>query len=153
MKRADRIFALISLGLSCWLILESFKYDYMTTYTPGPGFHPFWLGICLGLLSFVLLFNTFRRKESKKDGETGLPGRKALLRAGLILLITAGLVFFMTKIGFILAAFVFIAVILIVMERFSMIKGILYSVVLSGSIFLIFRYWLNVDLPKGWLGL
>ncbi len=148
MKRADRIFAFISLGLSCWLILESFKYDYMTTYTP-------WLGICLGLLSFALLFSTFGRKDGKQDKEAGHPrtGKKALLRAGLILLITAGLVFFMTKIGFILAAFVFIALNLIVLERFSIIKGILYSTALSGAIFLIFRFWLNVDLPTGWLGL
>lgn len=154
MKRADRIFAFICLGLSIWLIIESLNYDYMTTYTPGPGFHPFWLGITLGLLSLFLLFNTFRRKEKgKKDQETKLPGNKALQRLGLILLTMAGLTFFMTKIGFILAAFLYIALVLIVLEKYSIAKGILYSVILSGAIFLIFRHWLNVDLPKGWLGL
>ena len=82
-----------------------------------------------------------------------MPAGKALLRLGLILLITAGLVFFMMKIGFVLAAFVFIALILIVLERYTILKGVLYSCILSGALFLIFRYWLNVDLPKGWLGL
>lgn len=154
MKRADRIFAFICLGLSGWLILESFRYDYIVGYTPGPGFHPFWLGVCLGLLSLFLVIDTIRRKDGKKeDKEAKLPEGKALLRIGLILLITAGLCFFMTKIGFVLAAFVFIALVLIVLERFSIFKGILYGVILSGSILLIFRYWLNVDLPKGWLGL
>jgi putative tricarboxylic transport membrane protein len=154
MKRADRIFAFICLGLSCWLIIESFKYDYMTFYTPGPGFHPFWLGVALSLLPLFLLVDTFRRKDRKKeDNETKLPGEKALLRAGMILLITAGLAFFMMKIGFVLATFVFITVILIALEKYSIFKGILYSALLSGTIFLIFRYWLRVDLPKGWLGL
>jgi putative tricarboxylic transport membrane protein len=154
MKRADRIFAFICLGLSCWLILESFRYDYMTYYTPGPGFHPFWLGVCLSVLSLFLLFDTFRRKDSKKeDKETKLPGGNVLLRAGMILLITAGLAFFMMKIGFVVATFAFIAVILITLEKYSIFKGILYGAILSGAIFLIFRYWLNVDLPRGWLGL
>ena len=154
MKRADRIFAFICVGLSVWLILESVRYDYMVGYTPGPGFLPFWLGVSLGLLSLFLVIDTIRRRDVKKeDKETKLPEGKALLRIGLILLITAGLCFFMTKIGFVLAAFVFIALVLIVLERFSIFKGILYGVLLSGSILLIFRYWLNVDLPKGWLGL
>jgi putative tricarboxylic transport membrane protein len=153
MKRADRIFAFICLGLSGWLILESFRYDYMAGYTPGPGFLPFWLGVSLGLLSLFLVFDTFRRKGRMEEKEPKPMGEKAVLRIGLILLITAGLCFFMTKIGFVLATFVFIALVLIVLERFSIFKGILYGVILSGSILLIFRYWLNVDLPKGWLGL
>lgn len=154
MKKADRIFAFISLALSCWLVIESLNYDYTTDYTPGPGFLPFWLGICLGLLSLFLLFDSLRRGDAKGEGkETKMPAGKALLRLGLILLITAGLVFFMMKIGFVLAAFVFIALILIVLEKYPIVKGVLYSILLSGALFLIFRYWLNVDLPKGWWGL
>ena len=76
MKKADRIFAIICLGLSGWLIQESFKYDYMTMYTPGPGFHPFWLGICLGLLSLYLIFDTFRRKEAKEERNPICRGRR-----------------------------------------------------------------------------
>ena len=76
MKKADRIFAFICLGLSGWLILESFKYDYMTTYTPGPGFHPFWLGICLGLLSLYLVYDTFRRREAKEEAKTRYAGEE-----------------------------------------------------------------------------
>ncbi len=152
MKKADRIFALIGLGLSAWLIAESLKYDYMTTYTPGPGFHPFWLGICLGLLSLFLIFGTFRRKDEEEEKKSYLPGKKALVRVGLILIITAGMAVGMTRLGFVLSTFVFIALILLVLEKFNIVKSVFYSALLSGAIFLLFRSWLNVDLPQGWLG-
>ncbi|MDP1991915.1 MAG: tripartite tricarboxylate transporter TctB family protein [Syntrophales bacterium] len=152
MKKADRIFALICLGLSGWLIQESFKYDYMTMYTPGPGFHPFWLGICLGLLSLYLLFDTFRRRETKEEGQSYLPGRKGLIRVGLICLITAMLALLMTHLGFVLSSFIFIVLTLFILEKFKIVKSIFYGAVMSGAIFLIFRYWLDVDLPKGWFG-
>jgi putative tricarboxylic transport membrane protein len=152
MKKADRIFALIGLGLSAWLIAESLKYDYMTTYTPGPGFHPFWLGICLGLLSLFLIFSTFRRKDTEEEKRSYLPGKKALVRVGLILIITTGMAVGMTRLGFVLSTFVFITLILLILEKFTVVKSILYSTLLSGAVFLIFRTWLGVDLPRGWLG-
>ena len=153
MKRADRIFAFIGLVLSCWLVFESLKFDYMTTYTPGPGFHPLWLGVCLGLLSLALMADTFRRRGNLKDEEKGLPGGKSLLRVGLILLFTAGFALSMTTLGFIPTVILFVFLVLFVLERYSLFKSILYSGIMSGAIFLIFRYWLNVALPKGWLGL
>ena len=153
MKRADRIFAYIGLGLSVWLIVESFKFDYMTTYTPGPGFHPFWLGVCLGLLSLFLLANTFWRRGDKDDEKKRMPGRKALFRVGLILLFTAGFALSMTGLGFVLTVAVFVFLILFVLEHYTLFKSILYGIIMSGVIFVVFRFWLDVDLPKGWLGL
>jgi len=153
MRRADRVFGFICLGLSIWLILESRNYDYMTTFTPGPGFHPFWLGVLLAVLSACLLGDTFRRRGAGEDGGAGLLGKGALLRAGSILLITAGLAFFMTRIGFVPASFLFVTLTLAVMEQYSIFKSVACGALLSAAIALIFRYWLNVDLPRGWLGL
>lgn len=153
MRKGDRIFAIISLGLSVWMIHESLKYDYLTTYTPGPGFHPFWLGICLGLLSLALLFNTFLREKRKEDESGRLPGKKSLFRVGLILLFTGGLALCMTILGFVPAVALFVFVILFVLERYTLFKSILYGILMSGAVLLIFRVWLDVDIPKGLLGL
>ncbi len=153
MRRADRVFAVICMGLSAWLILESRKYDYMTTFTPGPGFHPFWLGIILGLLSLGLLCDTFRRGRGTHDKEGRLLEKGAVLRAGLILIVTTGLALAMTKIGFTLASFLFVVVVLRVLEKYGIFKSVAYGVAVSGALYLIFRAWLNVDLPRGWLGL
>ena len=69
MRKADRIFGVIGLWLALWAYLESRKFDYMTEFTPGPGFMPFWVGVVLAVLSFYLLFDTFTRKPSEKDNE------------------------------------------------------------------------------------
>jgi len=153
MRKGDRIFAVIGLALSLWMILESLKYDYLTTYTPGPGFHPFWLGICLAVLSLFLLFNTILRKGSKEDEERRLPGKKSLLRVCLILLFTAGLALFMKTLGFVFTVALFVFVILFVLERYTLFKSVLYGLLMSGAVLLIFRVWLDVDLPKGLIGL
>ena len=86
MKKADRIFGLIGLGLSLWCYLESTRLTYKTEFTPGPGFMPFWVGVVLALLSCYLLFDSFIRKPSGKDDAKLLPATHALLRVGAILL-------------------------------------------------------------------
>ncbi len=153
MKKGDRIFAVIGLALSLWMILESLKFDYMTTYTPGPGFHPLWLGICLALLSLALLLNTFVRKGSKEDQEGRLPQKKSLRRPALILLFTAGFAATMTTFGFVLTVVFFVFLTLFVLEHYTLFKSILYGILMSGAVLLIFRLWLDVELPKGLLGL
>ncbi|MDI6726487.1 MAG: tripartite tricarboxylate transporter TctB family protein [Smithellaceae bacterium] len=152
MRKGDRIFGVICLGLSLWLILEANRFDYIVRYTPGPGFLPFWLGISLGLLSLYLIVKTFLRKNSK-DYDTGrLPGRKSLHRVGFILLFLAGFTFFMTTLGFTLTVLFTVALMLLLLENYSIWKSMMYGLMFSGFTFLIFRYWLEVDLPKGLVG-
>ena len=43
MNKSDRVFSVICLGISLWLILESTKYNYTVKYTPGPVPPPFWM--------------------------------------------------------------------------------------------------------------
>lgn len=153
MRKGDRVLGLIGLGLSLWLIWEASRFDYMTQYTPGPGFHPFWLGVCLGLLSLYLLFDTFKRKLDKEYEKKCLPGRKSLTRLGLILLLTTAFALSMGTLGFVLTTFAFIVLILAVLEGYNVFRSIVYGTFFSVSIFFIFRWWLEVDLPRGWLGL
>ena len=153
MRKGDRIFAFICLGLSFWLIWESRKFDYTTRYTTGPGFLPLWLGVCLALLSLSLLFNTFKRKQDKEDKKSRLPGKKSLFRVGLILLFTAGFAFSMTALGFVFTVALFVFGILFALERYTLLKSLFYGLIMSGAVFLIFRCWLDIELPKGLLGL
>jgi len=152
MREGERGFGLICLGLSLWLIIEANKFDYRMMYTPGPGFLPFWLGVSLGMLSLYLIVHPFFQKNRKEPKAKILPGWKTLLRVGLILLIFSGFILLMTTLGFSLAVFVSVALILFVLEAYGMARSIIYGILYSGLFFLIFRYWMGVDLPKGWVG-
>ncbi len=153
MRKADRIFGVICLGLALWSYLESTKFDYMTEFTPGPGFMPFWVGVVLAILSFYLLFDTFRRKGGKKDDANLLPEKHALYRVGFILLMLFGVKFTMNTLGFPLTLFVFTTVILLILEKYSIIKSVGYGIAYAAVTWFVFEYVLTMGFPKGFLGI
>ena len=152
MRKADKYFGIICLGISLWLILEGLRWDYTVGFTPGPGFLPVWLGVIMGVLSLSLVFNAFKREAAKDDYKKIFPGKHGIYRVGLILLIFAGFAIIVETVGFELTVFIFVALILTVLEGYKMGKSIFYGVAFSGSLFLIFRYWMEIELPRGFLG-
>jgi hypothetical protein len=153
MRRADRIFGVIGLGLSLWCYLESTKFTYMARFTPGPGFMPFWVAVVLALLSGYLIYNSITREPSKRDEKKILPGAHALRRVATILLLLFGVKFSMPVLGFPLTLAVFTAVILLILERYSIVKCIGYGVAYAAATWFIFEYLLSMGFPKGWLGI
>jgi len=153
MKKGDRVFSIICMGLSLWLILESRRFDYLSKFGPGPGFLPFWLGIILGLIALFAFVNTFRWKRKYEGDEPRLPGWGSLKRVGIIMLIMAGFALFVNSLGFILTMFFFVTILLFVLEGVGFLKSLFYGLTFSASVFLIFRYWMELDLPKGLLGI
>lgn len=153
MKKGDRVFAIICMGLSLWLIIEALQFDYLSEFGPGPGFEPFWLGVFLAILSISLFINTIRRKAGEEDEKSRLPGWKSLGRVGLILLIIAGFALSFNTLGLVLTVFLFVATILYTLEKISILKSIFYGIMFSASVFLIFSYWMDINFPKGFLGI
>jgi len=153
MIKADRIFAVIGLALSLWCYLESTKFNYMTEFTPGPGFMPFWVGIVLAVLSCCLIYDTTRRKPSAKDHKKLLPENHALFRVGLIMVMLFGVKFSMNILGFPLTLVLFTTVILTLLEKYSILKSVGYGIAYAGVTWLIFEYILSMGFPKGLLGI
>ena len=153
MRKADRIFGIIGLGLSLWCYLESTKFHFMTQFTPGPGFMPFWVGVALAILSTCLLLDTFKRKPGKHDEKRILPEKHALIRVATILLLLFGVKFSMNILGFPLTLAVFTAAILCILERYSMLKSVGYGIAYSAVTWFIFEYILAMGFPKGFLGI
>ena len=149
MNKGDRVFSIICFGLSLWLILESFKYDYTVKYTPGPGFLPFWLGVVLAIFAIAQMIETFKRKGLAEVHQSRLPPVSSLYRIGLIMIITTGAAIVMNSLGFVLTVFLFVFVILFVLEGVNIIKSFVSGLIFSGCIFLIFQYWMEIELPRG----
>jgi hypothetical protein len=153
MRKADRIFGIIGLGLSFWCYLESTKFHYMTRFTPGPGFLPFWVGVALAILSCYLIYDTFRRTPSKQDNKKILPEKHALVRVGGILLLLFCVRFSMPILGFPLTLAVFTTAVLFVLERYSLVKSLGYGIAYATATWFIFEYILAMGFPKGLLGI
>jgi putative tricarboxylic transport membrane protein len=153
MKKGDITFSVICLGLSLWLILESQKFSYFSKFGIGPGFFPFWLGIILCAFSLFKFTLTVVKKKDQEGNEPCLPGWRSLGRLGLIMLIMAAFALSMKSLGFMLTVFLFVSIILFVLEGDSALKSIFYGAMFSAAVFLIFQYFLEVDLPKGLLGI
>jgi len=153
MRRADRIFGLICLGLSVWSIVEGLRFDFRTKFTPGPGFSPVCVGVVLGLFALWLIFNSYMRKGEEEDEKPILPGWAALRRVGLLFLILVGYTAVLFPVGFFIATWAMVFLILFLLEEYSPVKSVLYSVLFSGVTILVFQKWMEVRLPKGWLGL
>ena len=153
MKKGDITFSVIGMGLSLWLILESQKFAYASKFGIGPGFFPFWLGIILAAFSLFRFILCFKEKYDAEEIKPRLPGWRALGRLGLIMLIMAGFALVMSSLGFIATVFLFVFAILFVLEGDRLLKSIFYGVMFSAAVFLIFRYWMEVDLPTGLLGI
>ena len=153
MKKGDLVYSVIGMGLSLWLMLESQKFAYASKFGIGPGFFPFWLGIVLAGFSLFRFILCFKEQYNAEEMRPRLPGLRSLGRLGLIMLIMAGFALVMNGLGFILTVFFFVSVILYTMEGDSILKSIFYGVMFSAAVFLIFRYWLEVDLPTGLLGI
>jgi putative tricarboxylic transport membrane protein len=153
MRKADRIYGVIGLGLSLWCYLESTKFTYMTQFTPGPGFMPFWVGVVLAVLSCYLIIDSFVRKGGKKDNAKLLPEKHALYRVGIIMLMLFGVKFSMNLLGFPLTLALFTTAILLFLEHYSVLKSVGYGIAYSAVTWFVFQYILSMGFPKGFLGI
>jgi hypothetical protein len=153
MKKADRIFGVIGLGLAFWSYLESTRLQYMTEFTPGPGFFPFWVGVVLALLSLYLIVDTYLRKPSDRDSKKLLPPKHMLFRVGFIMLMLVIVRYAMPFLGFPLTLSLFAAVLLLLLEHYSIVRSVAYGIAYAGVTWFIFEYMLSMGFPKGFLGI
>lgn len=115
---------------------------------------PMLWGICLALLSALLLLRYFRSLKSEKNGEQksdAEPLRAKLAVPATFLLLTL-YVLLMKPMGFVLMTGVYLFAQMLVLAPKGKLKiwfAVVLSVVLAVGIYLIFLRLLNVPLPAG----
>ena len=115
---------------------------------PGPGFLPFGLAIILIALSLALILKS-REKES--DPAPFWPKRgwlRPLVGGGIFLLYAL----ILGPLGFIFTTFLFLILWMWIIERIRWITILTISVGVTGVLYFIFEYFLEVPLPAGLLG-
>ncbi len=147
MKKADRIFGVIGLGLALWAFLESRKFDYMTEFTPGPGFLPFWLGVILTICAIPIIIASVRNTD--KSGNFFQPETVKCVKV-LILIIAVYLI--LPVLGFSVSLALITAGGMRLMGKHSWVSCAVTVIVTAVCIHYLFGQWLSIPLPGGMIG-
>ena len=138
----ERILASAFAAFGLLFVLEARHLEYMGEFAPGAGFLPFWLGLILVALVIGHLVTT--RKEVAERTESS-SGRKVLaVSAGL-----AACVALISWLGFAAAIAAYLLYLARWVERRSWALSVGLAIITTLILYLVFRLWLGVPLPRG----
>lgn len=117
-----------------------------STDGPGPGYFPFIIGMILTVSGGVIVCQTLFAKT--KDRSIFVQGDE-LKRVLSVLIPAAVYVFAILLVGIYVASAFYIALFMVILGKFSVLKSILIGVVVNIVFFLMFEVWFRVPLYKG----
>jgi putative tricarboxylic transport membrane protein len=146
MKRVFQTAGLCFLGLSAFVVWESWDLEYYTNLGPGPGFFPLWLGVVMGALSLVWLVQVFAQKRGS-EGAAILPERAGIVRILSTLTALVGTAGLMNLLGFQLTMFLFLVFLLKGLGRQPLWVTLVVALLGSVGVYHLFGAYLDVPLP------
>jgi putative tricarboxylic transport membrane protein len=134
--------------------LLSLRMPIGTFRMAGSGMFPLCLGITLMILAGIFLLQIlFREKPvpAKKESPQPSPGASVNVAVfiGAMILITLGF----NPLGYPLSAFLLMAILLRSLGMKSWARNVPLSFATAVVCYLLFVQWLQIPLPKGWLGI
>ena len=120
----------------------------------GPGLFPLCLGIILMILSGAFILKTsLQGREEQSQRSTSIDSSASPLPMILFLGTMVLSALFFNKLGYPLVSFLLMLSLLRIlgMKRWNM--NVLISTVTSAGSYFLFVQWLNIPMPKGWIGL
>ena len=154
MKRDEIVVGVVIFLFGAITTLFSLKMPIGTFRMAGTGMFPLILGIILMVLSgaFILKFS-FQGKEEQIKKEASIESSespiKLILFLGTMILATL----FFNQLGYPLVAFLLILGLLRILGIKRWGLNILISVVTAIGSYFLFVKWLDIPMPKGWIGI
>ncbi len=131
--------------------VEAYRLKLGGVNNPGPGFFPFCGGLVVLVLSLVALFQSMAKKK-KDAGETTRQGSLRWWNIVIILLAIAAYAFSLEKIGFLMNSFLFMCLLLKVVEPQTWKTAIVGAVITTVAANFLFNVIFGAQLPRGILG-
>jgi putative tricarboxylic transport membrane protein len=147
LREKNFIGALVFLAFGLFGTFEGYRLKPGTLSAPGAGFFPFYLGIIVTILSFILLFKVFMVKLASKEDFFKIGGRWKRLLFALALFVAY--VYALKPVGFLICSFVLLILLLRVVEGRSWKSTLIISVICTVLSYFVFAKYLGVPLPKG----
>ena len=148
--RIDFYTGLFWLLFSLVTCMEAHRLKLGDIHQPGPGFFPFWTGIIMVILSFVVLFQSIRKKESKDSTVQDEPFGSW----GIIVVLASLTAYFVSleKVGFLVNTFLFVGIMLKLVYLQSWRTTLLSALATAIGAQLLFNSLLKAQIPSGVLG-
>ncbi len=149
-RQADLWAGSLVLAVALLLVLGAFQLPQVEGLVLGPGSLPLGLGIALGLLSLALIASSLAGRSD--DGPVAWPRGRELRR---IALAVASLVLYTAVVpvlGYFLATLLFLAALIRVVGSLRWRAVVPASLALTLLLYLVFRVWLQISLPAGFVG-
>ena len=130
--------------------IEAYRLNLGTVHEPGPGFFPFGAGFIMLILSLATLLQS--RAKKRKVEETS---RQETFRWWNIVIILAAITAYalsLEKIGFLINTFLFMCLLLKVVEPQTWKTAIIGGLITTLAANLVFNVVFRTQIPKGILG-
>ena len=121
-----------------------------TSDGPGAGYFPFYIGLILCIAALGIAYQAVVAKGKNGDAFVDRTQLKQVLAVFLPALVYVGAVQFL---GLYVASAIYIALFMIVLGKFSVIKSVITALSVTVVFFLMFEVWFKVPLFKGKLEL
>ncbi|ATV36300.1 MULTISPECIES: tripartite tricarboxylate transporter TctB family protein [Fusobacterium] len=143
----ERLFLLFLCIISAFLYFITFNFEVfeMDKYSLGPAFFPRLICIILFLIALILLIFSIKNKNYSK-----IKNKNPNLKYSVITIIFFIVyVFLIEKLGYLTSTIIFMISIIFLLKSKSLLINIIFSVVFSSVIYLLFSKGFNVSLPEG----
>jgi len=115
---------------------------------PGAGYFPFYIGLIICISSLGILYQALVSKSRDTDA---FVDREQLVRVLSVLVPAAVYVLAIYFVGIYVASAIYITLFMIILGKYTPVKGVLLGVIVMAVFFVMFEVWFKVPLYKGTL--
>ena len=154
MRKDETLGAVVLFVFGGAVTILSLRMDIGTFRMAGTGMFPLFLGILLMVLSAAHIFKISlqaKKEQAKKGGSvesSGPPLQTILFLAAMVLA-----TLFVNRLGYPLTAFFLMVALLRVLGIKRWGRNILISAATAAGSYVLFAKWLDIPMPKGFIGL
>jgi len=139
--------ALILLIIGIGVIVESRRLGAgWTSDGPGSGYFPFFIGLIIAVSGIGILYQALLGKEKKTEI---FVDSEQLKRVMSVLVPATVYVLAVAFLGLYVASAIYIALFMIVLGKYSWVKGVIAALAVNTLFFFMFEVWFKVPLFKG----
>jgi hypothetical protein len=154
LEKVDRISGMILFCFGVFVGLKSFHYPLGSLRSPGPGLLPLSASLLMIAFSGFMVVHSFLRKGGTEKTEGSFfSSKETPQRVILGFLSLVGFRYIFPLVGFAPAAFLFVFFLVKFLGHYSWRVSIIFSALTALFSYFLFQVWLNIQMPKGLVGL